>query len=149
MNNEEKEKFMTICFILRSYPDRYKVFLQDLKRSANLGCDEYLKALTKAFDLLVRESEDYDTVRAASSRYRSRGGRGGRGRHNFIFSQKGRGGRGHENLTFSRTNLDDSDEIVAGMDGETFPKILCFGCNFHGHYRSTCPYTIKNATIFM
>ena len=52
---KEKQKFMAICFILRNDPERYKVLLQDLKRSSNLGRDEYPKTLTKAFDLLVRE----------------------------------------------------------------------------------------------
>ena len=46
---EEKEKFMAICFVLRSDPERYKVLLQDLKRSANLERDEYPKTLTEAF----------------------------------------------------------------------------------------------------
>ena len=87
VKNEEKEKFMAICFILRSDPDRYNVLLQYLERSANLGRDEYPKTLTEAFGLLVRESGEYDTVRSASNRYRSRGGRGGRGRQNFLFAQ--------------------------------------------------------------
>ena len=59
---EEKEKYMAICFILRSDEIRYKRLLEDLKRSANLGRDEYPETLTKAFDLLVRESGEYDTV---------------------------------------------------------------------------------------
>ena len=76
----EKEKCMAICFILKSDKERYKDLLQDSKRSVNLGRDEYLETLTEAFDLLVRESDEYDTVRPTSNRYRGRGGRGGRGR---------------------------------------------------------------------
>ena len=88
---EEKEKSMAIYFILRSNPERYKVLLQDLKRSANLGRDEYPKTLTEAFDLLVRESGKYDTVQTVSNRYRPRGGRSRRGRQFFLFAQQGRG----------------------------------------------------------
>ena len=91
-------------------------------------------SLTEAFDLLVRESGEYDTVRPVSNRYRGRGGRGGRGRQHFLFAQQGRGGRGNDNITYSRLNADDTDEIVAGTDGETYPNIVCYGCNFHGHY---------------
>ena len=79
-SREEKEKGMVICFILRSDPERHKVLLQDLKRSANLGCDEHPKTLTEAFDLLVRESGECDATRTVSNRYCHRGGRGGRGR---------------------------------------------------------------------
>ena len=60
---EEKEKFMAVCFILRSELERYKNLLQDLKRSINLRYDEYSKTLTKAFDILVRESGEYNTIR--------------------------------------------------------------------------------------
>ena len=59
---EEKKKIMAICFILRSDPERYKALLQDLKRSANLRRDEYSKTLTEAFDILVRESGEYDII---------------------------------------------------------------------------------------
>ena len=58
----EKEKFMAVCFLLRSDETRYKTLLDYLKRSSNLGRDEYHVTLTEAFDLLVRESGEYDTV---------------------------------------------------------------------------------------
>ena len=152
---EEKEKFMAVCFVLRSDPERYKVLLNDLKRSANLGRDEYPKTLTEAFDLLVRESGEYDTVRPPSNRYRGRGGRGGRGRYNFLFAQQGRGGRSgrgeheSENTTYSRMNTDETDEVVAGTDGDSFPNIGCYGCNFHGHYRTACPYATRTGVMSM
>ena len=38
--NEEKQKFMATCFILRSDETRYKKLLDDLKSSANRGRDE-------------------------------------------------------------------------------------------------------------
>ena len=44
-------------------------------------------------------------------------------------------------------NADNSDEIAAGTDGETFPNIICFGCNFHGHYCSTCPYATRTTVV--
>ena len=146
---QEKEKYMAICFILRSDELRHKRLLEDLKRSANLGRDEYPETLTDAFDLLVRESGEYDTVRATSNRHRGRGTRGGRGRQNFLFAQQGRGDSGNESYTYSRMNDDNSNEIVAGTNGETFPNIACFGCNFHGHYRNMCPYATRSAVISM
>ena len=54
--NIERERFMGMCFILRSHEGTYKKLLDDLKRSANLGRDEYPETLTEAFNLLVRES---------------------------------------------------------------------------------------------
>jgi len=63
----KRERFMAECFILRcdglSEHSRYKKLLKDLKSSANRGRDEYPTTLTDAFDLLVRESGEYDTVR--------------------------------------------------------------------------------------
>ena len=140
---------MAICFILRSDLDRYKRLLEDLKSLANLGRDGYPETLTEAFDLLVRESGEYDTVCTVSSRYRQRGGRGGRGRQDFLFMQQGRGGHGNGNITYSRTNQEDSNEVVAGTDGEIFPNIICFGCNFHWHYRNTYPYATQTGIVSM
>ena len=58
----EKEKCMAVCYILRSNADRYSKLLEDLKSSTNRGRDEYPVTLTDAFDLLVRESDEYDTT---------------------------------------------------------------------------------------
>ena len=76
--NTAKDKLMAVCFILRSNEGRYKKLLEDLKSSANRGRDEYPETFTSAFDLLVRESGEYDTARAPfnwnrDSRYRGRG----------------------------------------------------------------------------
>ena len=92
----EKEQFMAVCFILRSDEARYKILLDGLKRSANLGRDEYAATLTETFDLLLRESGEYDNVRhQPSNRYCGRGGCGGRGCQSYLFVQQGRGGRGN------------------------------------------------------
>ena len=64
---------MAVCYILRSDTDRYGKLLDDLKSSANRGRDEYPVTLTDAFDLLVRESGELDTVQS----YRRFNGRGG------------------------------------------------------------------------
>lgn len=60
---EEKEQVMGIYFILRSDGGQYKKLLDNLKDSANRGCNEYPTMLTNAFDLLVRESGEYDTIK--------------------------------------------------------------------------------------
>ena len=131
--NAEKERFMAVCYMLKSDDGRYKRLNDDLKSSANRGRDEYPQTLTDAFNLLVRESGEYDTVRANVPRYRRAGGRGGRGRQSFLFAQTGRGGggRGHDN-SYSRTNENNSDEIVPGTNGETFQNTTCYGCFFVG-----------------
>ena len=126
--NDEKERFMAIGFILRSDETRFKKLNEELKSSANRGRDEYPVTLTEAFNLLVRESGEYDTVRSYNPRFRvPRGGRGGRGRHNFLFAQSGRGGGGRGNeFTYSRMNNNNATEVVAGTNGETFPQVTCF-----------------------
>ena len=62
----EKDRFMAACLILRcdgfGERSRYKNLLEDLKSSANCGRDKYPTTLTDAFDLLVRESGEYDTI---------------------------------------------------------------------------------------
>ena len=54
-----------------------------LKSSTNRGRDAYPITLTNAFDLLVKESGEYDIVRQSNRILRGQGGRGGGGRHNF------------------------------------------------------------------
>ena len=71
--NAEKDKFMVICYILRSDEVYYKKLLDDLTSSANCGRDKYLVSLIDAFNFLVRESREYDTVRQPNPRFRDRG----------------------------------------------------------------------------
>ena len=59
---KEKQYFKTICFILREDEGRYKTLLDDLKSSANCGRNEYPTTLILAFDLLVREPDEYDQI---------------------------------------------------------------------------------------
>lgn len=61
--NHEKEHFVAVCFTERSNKERYKKLLDNLKSSCNRGRDEYPQTLIDALDLLVRESEEYDTAR--------------------------------------------------------------------------------------
>ena len=143
----EREKFLAMCFVLRSNEVTYKKLLDDLKRSANLGRDEYPETLTAAFDLLVRESGEYDGTRRFFD-MQERGGRGGRGRNGFNFAQQGRGGD-FRNSTYTRNNNSNSNEIVQGTDGELHPDVKCFGCNFSGHYRNKCPYVTQSGAISM
>ena len=71
---------MAVSFILRSDNNRFKKLNDDLKRSANRGRNEYHVSLMDAFNLLVRDSGEYDTVRNYNPRFRGpRCGRGGRG----------------------------------------------------------------------
>ena len=76
--NEERDHFKATCFIIMSNGSTYKKLLDDLKSSSNRGRDEYPRALTDVFDLLVKESGQYDTVRPRNIRSETRG-RGGRG----------------------------------------------------------------------
>ena len=148
--DNEREKFLAMCFVLRSNETRYAKLLDDLKRSANLGRDEYPESLTEAFNLLIRESGEYDGIRRAyNPRFgRGRGGRGGRGRHGFTFAQQGRGGD-RQNVTYTRTNNSNSREIVPGTDGDSHPNVTCFGCQFLGHYSHMCPHVTKTVLILM
>ena len=70
---------------MRSDADRYGKFLEDLKSSANRGRDKYPVTLTDAFDLLVRESGEFDTTQPYR-RYNGRGGRGGGRTRNYMFA---------------------------------------------------------------
>ena len=145
----EKEHFLAVCFIVRSDEGRYKSLLDDLKSSANRGQDEYPITLISAFDLLVRESGEYNTVRKYNPRnFRGQGNRGGRGRNSFLFAQSGRGGQGRGgHATCTRTNNNNSEEIVPGTDGERHNDVECYGCGFKGHYRNQCPYVHRQGII--
>ena len=97
----------------------------DLKSSENRGQDEYPVTLIDTFNLLVRESGEYDTVRNYNPRFRgTRGGCGSRSWQYFLFTQGDRGGAGCGNdITYSRTNDNDNTEVVAGANRETFPEV--------------------------
>ena len=127
--DEEKEKSMAVSYILRSNEVRYKKLLDGLRTSANLGRKEYPETLTDAFNLLVRESGEYDNIRQTNIFFRGRGGRdgrGGQGNHTFMFAQQGRDGRGNTEYTYTRTNEGGSDEMIAGTDGVTHCNVTCF-----------------------
>ena len=64
----EREKFLAMCFVLRSNELTYKKLLDDLKRSTNLLRDEYPQLLTEALDLLVRGSGEYNGGRRVFNR---------------------------------------------------------------------------------
>ena len=78
-------------------------------------------------------------------RSRTRGGRRGRRWISFLFTQQGRWVRGNrdrdDRTTYTRTNDLNGDKLVAGLDGESHPCVICFDYNFVGHYRDQCPYT--------
>ena len=77
---------MAVSFILCSDNYRFKKLNEDLKSATNRGRDEYPVTLTEDFDLLVRESGEYDSMTTYNPRHRSRSGRGGRGRNSFLFA---------------------------------------------------------------
>ena len=96
-----------------------------MKWSTNLGKDDYPKTLTEAFNMLVRESGEYDSVRRA---YSHRFGFGHeRGHVSYLPVQLARDDN-QNNIMYSRTNSNNSQEIVVGTDGETHPSMTCFGC---------------------
>ena len=129
----------------------YRKILNGSKSSATRGRDEYPDMLIDAFKLLVRESGEYDTVCNCNLRYARTyiccGGRGYRGRSSFPFTQQGRGK--DRNVTLSRTNTTNSNEVVPGTDRGNHPNVTCFGCQFVGYYRNTCPYATLTGTISM
>ena len=53
---------MAVSFVLCSDNFRYKKLNEELKSVANRGRDEYPVTLTVAFNLLVRELGEYDSV---------------------------------------------------------------------------------------
>ena len=83
--------------------------------STNRGRDEYPLTLTDAFDLPVRESGKFDTVKS-NRRFNGRGGRGRRG-SNYMFAQRGDKGQGNK-ITFSSsykvTFMHDSAVVLSG-----------------------------------
>ena len=143
--NDEKEQFMAACYILRSDDNRFKRLLEDLKRSANLGRDEYPKTLTEAFNLLMRELGEYDTVRQPYNRFRGRATCGGRGNPAFMFAQQG-GGDINETTRF---NDRATNKIVAGTNSVTHRDISCYRCRFKGYYRNQCPYEGQTGVVAM
>ena len=49
----EREKFLAVCYIMRSDKGHYKKLLDDLMSLANCGRGEYPETLTDAFNLLI------------------------------------------------------------------------------------------------
>ena len=135
--NEEKRKFMAVCFTLGSDPQTYKKLLNDLRSLVNRGRDKYLETVTDVFDLLVRDSGEYDSIALPTNMYRRRRGPRGRGHQSYMFSQQdGRGGT----CIYTRTNNNSSTKIVAAADGVKHNEITCYGYNFLGHYQNQYLY---------
>ena len=76
----EKEYFKVICFIIRGDKNRYKNLFSDLKCLDYRGRDEYTAILTAPYDLLVRESGEFENNRTPHQRFDvcGRGARSGR-----------------------------------------------------------------------
>ena len=135
-----------MCYILRSNEGRYKKLLDDLKSLENCGRDEYPETLTNAFNLLVRESGEYDTVK-----HQVMGSEGVEvdDMEVVVDTCGGRGLNSNNEHTFSRVYEDSSTKVVPGIDGATHQGITCYGCQFLGHYHNQCPYCTRSGSISM
>ena len=123
---KENERFRAICFIQRADETRYSELLEDLRKGVFRGRDEYPETVSEAYELLIRTSTQFWYVnRSRNTNTRSRSSR------NFTFTQNG----GHNN----NGSGNDSAQITAGKNGETFPDILCYACRIKGHYADQCP----------
>ena len=123
---KENERFRAICFIQRADETRYSELLEDLRKGVFRGRDEYPETVSDAYELLIRTSTQLGYVnRSRNTNTRSRSSR------NFTFTQNG----GHNN----NDSGNDSAQITAGKNGETFPDILCYACRIKGHYADQCP----------
>ena len=71
---DKAERFKAICFIIKSDESRFKKLYDNLNISAYRGRDEYPTTLTASYDLLVRESEVYDTNNNNGGQRFQRGG---------------------------------------------------------------------------
>ena len=116
---------MVVSLISRSDENRFKELNDDLQRSANRGRGEYPVTLMNVFNLLARDSGEYDTVRVYNLRFRRpRGGRGGRCRYRFLFVKGGQAGGGcSSEFMYSRVNDNNVTEVFTGKNRQTFLQV--------------------------
>ena len=76
---------------------------------------------------------------------RGRYNRGRRGRYSYLFVQAGRGA--DSSVAYSRMKNENSNEVVAGTDGESYHSFTYYGCGFKGHYRNQYHYASRKITI--
>ena len=112
--------------------------LENLKNSAYRGRDEYPETLTSAYEILVRESGEFNTSKPREQNFqrcRGRGGgggggRGGRGRggRSFTFTKTGRGpGNGGRSNGIEN---EDNENMVQGRDGKKPRTLNVTNANF-------------------
>ena len=104
----EKERFLAMCFLMRSDKSRYGELIEDLKKGVFRERDEYPTTVIAAYELLIRTSKQIGFVQRRIPRQASRFRNG---RSNFSFAQ-----RGNQPII----------ENVVGTDGVTHAHITCF-----------------------
>jgi len=57
MDEEKKERFKAMCFLLRASVSKYSELFDDLRKGVFCGCDEYPKTVASAYELQLTTSK--------------------------------------------------------------------------------------------
>ena len=115
-----REKTLAILFVTNSDKKRYGNMVMRYKQSYVCGRDEYPQTLNEAMRHLVREEALIPTRSIPGG---NTGNRNRRGR-----------GNGREGIALAQT-----ENIVPGTDGRSYPGIICRRFGQDGHYARECP----------
>ena len=118
-----RQRALAIAFIRRADQDRFGNLLTDLLNQDALGNDQFPRTLADAYAALTNYTKPKH--RSAST-------------HTPAAKEK-------ETPVTPRVSQVDDEQLnvsfmmVAGSDGRTYERVVCFNCNQPGHYASQCP----------
>ena len=109
-----KTKNLAIAFLKRSDRKRYATLLTELENNYARGTDQLPTTITGAYNLLV----NYKPIVQAQVR-----------RQNTANPT--------QEISFAQNSV-----LIAGTDGNTYPRTTCFKCQKNGHLATYCPDNI-------
>ena len=113
--NEEMDKSKAIIFLKCADEGRFGALSKRLREATYLDRDKYPTTLSTMYELMTKSCTNIQ-INTSNSNLRSR----------------------RSGVSLLQRNETNEEQSIPGVDGRTF-DVICYNCNRHGHYASSCP----------